>query len=438
MPSAHPKIELLATSSLKPNPRNTRTHSGKQISQIASSIEQFGWLVPIIVDDSNMIAAGHGRWLAAKKLGLSEVPVIRAKFVSDADRRAFALAENRIADLSNWDEDLLAEELTILFEEGYDLQIAGFDTSDLDFAIVEPEPEDAESSVEHPILTGNAVTQVGDLWGSGPHRLYCGDARDVKSWEVLLGDERASLVFADPPYNVPIDGHVSGNGRNTHREFVMGAGEMSPAEFTTFLRTIFRNCVRFSCDGSIHYHCMDWRHTRELLDAADGVYSEHKQLVVWKKDNGGQGAFYRSQHELVFVFKSGKAKHINNFGLGETGRYRTNVVEYAGANTFRKGRDADLAAHSTVKPTALVADFLLDCSNRGDLVVDPCLGSGTTLLAAHRTGRRGAGIELDPGYADTALARLRALTGIEPILIGDGRGFDEIATERKGEEQDHG
>ena len=205
---------------------------------------------------------------------------------------------------------------------------------------------------------------------------------------------------------------------------------MSPPEFTTFMRSIFRCCVRFSVSGSIHYQFMDWRHGREMLDAADGVYAEHKQLIVWKKDNGGQGAFYRSQHELVYVFKSGKAKHINNFKLGETGRYRTNVVEYAGANTFRKGRDADLAAHSTVKPTAMIADFLLDCSNPGDLAVDPCLGSGTTLLAAHHTGRRGAGIEMDPLYCDVALRRLSVVMGVEPILDGDDRTFSEIAAER--------
>jgi DNA modification methylase len=431
--NVQPKIENVQTSSLIPNPRNVRTHTDRQISQIAVSIERFGWLVPIVVGDDNMIAAGHGRWLAAKQLKLAEVPVIRAQFLTDTDRRAFALAENRIADLSGWDDKLLADELNILFEHGYELEITGFSTADLDFSLPEDiAPEEAEEVELHNPDTA-LVSRVGDLWLVGPHRLLCGDACLAASWEALLTHERAALVFADPPYNVKIDGFVSGNGKNRHREFVMGAGEMSPPEFTAFLRAIFRNCVRFSKTGSIHYHCMDWRHTRELLDAADGVYSEHKQLVVWKKDNGGQGAFYRSQHELVFVFKSGKAKHTNNFGLGETGRYRTNVVEYAGANTFRKGRDADLAAHSTVKPTALVADFILDCSNRGDLVVDPCLGSGTTLIAAHRTGRRGAGIELDPGYADTALRRLSLATGIEPVLAGDGRTFDEVSADRLGE-----
>ena len=317
----HPKIELLATSRLTPNPRNARTHSDKQIAQIAGAIDRFGFLVPIVVDHTDMIAAGHGRWLAAKKLGLAEVPTIRAKFLTESDRRAFALADNRISDLTGWDENLLAEELTILFKDGYELEITGFSTADLDFSLPEEKANEGEAPVELPV-GGPSVSRIGDLWQSGPYRLYVGDAREVASWEALLGDERADLVFADPPYNVPIDDHVSGNGRNRHREFVMGAGEMSPPEFTAFLRILFRNFVRFSVNGSIHYHCMDWRHIRELLDAADGVYDQFKQLIVWKKDNGGQGAFYRSQHELVFVFKAGKVKHTNNFGLGQTGRSR--------------------------------------------------------------------------------------------------------------------
>lgn len=426
----HPRVELAATTALNPNPRNARTHSDKQIAQIATSIDRFGWLVPIIVDDENMIAAGHGRWLAAKRMGLAEVPVIRARFVTDEDRRAFALAENRIADLSGWDDKLLAEELNVLFENGFELEIAGFSTADLDFSLPTEAAEDEADEIELPDADGPTVSHIGDLWNIGPHRLFCGDAREIASWEALLGDDRAGLVFCDAPFNIKIDGFVSGKGRNRHREFVMGAGEMSPPEFTAFLRAIFRNCVRFSTDGSIHYQAMDWRHAREILDAADGVYDRFLQLIVWNKGVGALGTFYRSQHELVFVFKAGKAKHINNFGLGESGRSRTNVVEYPGQNTFHKGRDADLAAHSTVKPTALVADFILDCSHRGDLVVDPCLGSGTTLIAAHRTGRRGAGIELDPGYVDTALKRLKLASGLEPILDGDGRTFDEIAADR--------
>lgn len=427
----HLKIELLATSMLAPNPRNARTHTPKQISQIGVAIKRFGWLVPIVIDENNMILAGHGRWEAAKKMKLAEVPVIRANFLSDADRRAFVLAENRISQLSGWDDDILQAELKSLFEDGYELEITGFSVANLDISLPSEGGSDEPDTPDIPL---NPVSRVGDLWLIGEHRLYCGDARDVNSWETLLGDDRASLVFADMPFNVPIANHVSGNGRNKHREFVMASGEMTAPQFTTFMRAIMRHCVRFSVGGSIHYHCMDWRHMREILDAADGVYTEFKQFIVWVKDNGGQGAFYRSRHELIFVFKSGTAKHQNHFGLGAGGRYRTNVVEYAGCNTFRKARDADLQAHSTVKPLAMVMDFLLDCSTRGDVVVDPTAGSGTTLLAAHRTKRRGAVIELDPGYVDTALARLRAMSGIEPVLAGDGRGFDAIAAERIGME----
>jgi DNA modification methylase len=430
----NPRVEMLATAVIFPNPHNARDHDDEQIILLGAIIERFGFLVPIVIDSNGMIVAGHGRWEASKRLGLKEVPVIRGEFCSDADRSAFALADNRIAELSKWNPELRASELEALFEAEFDIRTIGFSLTDLDFAIVDDEDAKLKNAkkaekVELPDPDAVAISRLGDRWDAGPHRLYCGVAREVSSWEALLGDERAQLVFSDPPFNVRVNGHVSGTGR--HREFGMASGEMDPPQFTTFLRQAFRNCVRFSVDGSIHYHCMDWAHMREIIDAADGVYDQFKQLVVWAKTNGGMGTFYRSRHELVFVFKAGKGKHINNFGLGETGRYRTNVVEYAGANTFRKGRAEDLEAHSCVKPTALVADFLLDCSNRGDLVVDPFIGSGTTLIAAHRTKRRGAGIELDPLYVDTALRRLAKVSKLTPILAGDGRTFDEVAVARR-------
>lgn len=430
-----PRVEMLSTSCLIPNPRNARRHPEKQVAQLAANIRRFGFPVPILIDQDGMIIAGHGRWEAAKKLGLTEVPAIRREFTDAAERRAFALADNRLAELSSWDPEILSGELELLFEGGFDIATIGFSTADLDFAIVDEEAEaksPKDGKVELPNPDAEAISRTGDLWLIGSHRLICGDSRDAAVWEALLGDDRAGLVFGDGPYNVPINGHVSGTYRQ--REFVMGAGEMTPPEFTAFQRAVFRNCVRFSVDGSIHYQCMDFRHIREILDAADGVYAQFKQLVVWAKTNASMGTFYRSRHELVFVFKAGRGKHINNFGLGDTGRYRTNVVEYGGANTFRKGRAEDLDAHSTVKPTAMVADFILDCSNRGDLVVDPFIGSGTTLIAAHRTKRRGAGIELDPLYVDTALRRLAKASGLTPVLGGDGRTFDEIAAERLGQE----
>lgn len=430
----HPRVEMLPPATLIPNPDNTNTHPDKQIVVLAGIIERFGFTVPIVIDQHNMVLAGHGRLEAAKRLKLDLVPVIRAAHLNDEERLAYAMADNRIAELSIRDEDILQSKLEILFDGGFDITAIGFSSADLDFTVIEE--ADARSAtrpeeVELPDPEAKAIARLGDLWLLGEYRIFCGDMRDIACWEKLLGDDRADIVFSDPPFNVPVNGHVSGTGR--HREFAFASGEMTPAEFTHFLRGAFRNCTRFSRSGSIHFHCMDWRHIREILDAADGVYHEFKQLIVWNKGTGGMGTFYRSQHELVFAFKAGKAKHTNNFGLGEKGRDRTNVVDYPGCNTFRKGRNTDLAAHATVKPTALVADFLLDCSNRGDLVVDPFLGSGTTLLAAHRTRRRGAGIEIDPLYVDTAIRRLTTASGLTATLAGDGRTFDEIAAARGAE-----
>ena len=429
----HPNVESRPLEFLIPNPRNPRTHTARQIGQIAASIERFGFLVPIILDDANNIVAGHGRLAASKQLGLTEVPVVQVQFLSVADRRAFALAENHIAELSGWDEDLLASELSFLLEDGYPLEITGFSLADMDFSVGEGSAA-KEELVELPDPESEAISRLGDLWLIGPHRLYCGDSRVAESYETLLGDELAVLIVADPPYNVLIQGHVSGNGRVRHREFAFASGEMNRAEFTVFLRTAFRMCSRFSVDGSIHYHFMDWRHLREILDAADGVYTEFKQLLVWKKSNAGQGAFYRSQHELILVFKNGRAAHQNSFQLGQSGRYRTNVLEYAGANGFYKGRDQDLQAHSTVKPTALIVDLMLDCSSRGDLVLDPFAGSGSTLLAAHHTGRRAAAIEIDPLYVDTALRRLMVAMDCAAVHI-DGRPFKEVADDRLGQKE---
>ena len=431
----HPHIEMVDPSTLVVSPTHARKHGPEQVERIACSLDRIGFVVPIVADDDGVVAAGAGRLKAAILRQLELVPVIRVKFVSEADRRAFALADNKIAEMGEWDPELLKGELEYLFEQDYDLDFTGFSVADLDLGLVptdEPEPP-----VEPPDPAACTVSRPGDLWLTGQQRLYCGNARDTVSYEALLGEERAAMIFADPPYNVKIDGHVSGLGKVRHREFAEAAGEMSVAEFTSYLRSVFKLCVRFSVGGSIHFHCMDWRHLREMLDAAEGVYTEFKQLIVWVKTNAGMGTFYRSRHALVLVlvFKSGTERHTNNFGLGDKGRYRTNVWEVAGANTFRKGRAQDLAAHPTVKPVALVADAILDCSNRGDLILDPFSGSGTTLLAAHRTGRRGAAIELDPLYVDTSLKRLSAATGLVATLA-DGRTFDQVASDRAAETDD--
>lgn len=420
----HPMLEMLFISQLHPARDSARKHSEKQIEQLVSSIRRFGVRGAILIDTDDRIVAGNALAEAARRAGLLEVPVIRESFLNDAERRAFALAHNRLAERSDWDDEKLKIELEFLFNQECGLEGTGFNLTDLDFSINDATPIEESIELAHP--TEAAVTRVGDLWRIGPHRLYCGDACEATSFEAVLESELARLIFGDLPYNVPVNGHIRGRGATAFREFAMASGEMSTAEFTAFLRAIFRNCVRFSTNGSIHYQCMDWRHLREILDAADGVYSEFKQLVVWAKPSGGQGAFMRSRHELVLVFKSGRARHVNNIGLK---RYRTNIVEYPGCSGFYRGRDSDLAAHATVKPTALVADFLLDCSRRGDLILDPCAGSGTSLLAAHRTARRAAGIEIDPLYVDTALRRLASVSGLIPLLA-DGRTFEEVEASR--------
>ena len=238
-----------------------------------------------------------------------------------------------------------------------------------------------------------------------------------------MGGERAQMVFTDPPYNVPIQGHVGGSGATKHREFAMASGEMSEAEFIGFLRSSFQNLVEWSSDGSIHFICMDWRHMQEMLTAGEGIYAELKNLIVWVKDNGGMGTFYRSRHELIFAFKNGAAPHINSFELGQHGRYRTNVWQYKGVNTLRAGRMDELALHPTVKPVQLIADAIKDVSGRGAIVLDLFVGSGSTMIAAHKTGRQAYLCELDTVYCDRIIRRWEAYAKDEAEQIACGFEF---------------
>jgi DNA modification methylase len=414
---------------LQPSRRNARTHSDKQIAQIAASIRQFGFTNPVLIDEKAAVLAGHGRLAAAAYLGWTAVPTITLPGLSDAQKRAYALTDNRLAEKAGWDGQVLGEELKFLseIEVAFDISITGFDTVDIDRLIdglngaIDPRADEIP-----PVqAAGPSVCRLGDLWGLGRHRLLCGDALDPASYAYLLGGQTAQLVFTDPPYNVAIDGHVGGKGRVRHREFVMASGEMSPAQFSAFLIKALSNARAVSADGAILFVTMDWRHAFDLLGAAQQAGLELKNLCVWAKDNGGMGTFYRSQHELVFVFKIGSKPHINNFGLGETGRYRTNVWNYPGVNTLRPGRDEELAMHPTVKPVALVADAIKDCSHRGSIVLDPFAGSGTTLIAAEKTGRTGYGMELDPHYVDVILRRWEAFTGGTAQHVVTGRTFAE-------------
>ena len=421
------KITEKSIAALRPHPNNARRHSKKQIKQIAASIERFGWANPVLIDTQDRIIAGHGRVAAAKQLGLTSVPTIRLEKLSEAEVRAYIIADNRLAELAEWDDEVLAIELQSLVELDFDVEVTGFDTAEIDLRIdALGAPGAADDGDEIPELDAFAppVTWPGDMWLIGPHRLLCGDATMRGCYERLMGGDRAQMVFSDPPFNVPVDGHVSGLGKVRHREFAMASGEMSEGEFTTFLETVLGHMAESSVDGAIHYLCMDWKHAFELLTAARAVYSEYKNLCVWTKSNAGMGSLYRSQHELVFVFKNGTAPHVNNVELGRHGRYRTNVWPYAGMNAFGAGRADALASHPTVKPVAMVADAIRDCSRRGDVVLDAFAGSGTTLIAAERAGRRGYAMEIDPRYVDVALTRFRNTFDVEPIHETSGLSFD--------------
>jgi DNA modification methylase len=433
-PLADPvQINLIPLRDLKPSTRNARTHSKKQINQIANSMVAFGWTCPILIDEHGSIIAGVGRYLAARQLGLKKVPVILVAGLSDVEKRALALADNKIASNSGWNREILAAELgelsTLLPDFNLDLEITGFEPAEFDALVADFGASEQDPADEPSKLAPSPVSRKADFWLLGHHCLLCGDACDESDVRALMGRERATMVFADPPYNVKISSIV-GRGQIKHREFASASGEMSRDEFTRFLESAFSLAAHYSREGSIHYVCIDWRHLGEALAAGKEVFSELKNLVVWAKTNAGQGSFYRSQHELILVFKNGDGPHQNNIELGRHGRSRSNVWTYAGVNTFRAGRMDELSIHPTVKPVALVADAMRDCSGRGDIILDSFMGSGTTILAAERVGRRGFGLEIDPLYIDAAIRRWQDFTKRDAVLKDTGQTFDEVAVAR--------
>ncbi|WP_456840272.1 DNA modification methylase [Bradyrhizobium sp. USDA 4486] len=381
--------------------------------------------------------AGHGRLAAANLLDISEVPTVRLADMSEAEIRAYVIADNKLAENAGWDKRLLGLELQYLSELkiDFDVTITGFEAPEIDILVGDiADAAQRSDNVADKLIepaAGPSISQSGDLWRIGEHRLICGDSTQAQTYQALLGAARAQMVFSDPPYNVPIAGNVSCHGEIIHPEFAMASGEMSKHEFTAFLNAVFRNLAAHSVNGAIHFQCIDWRHIQDMLAAAEGVYTELKNLCVWTKNNAGMGSFYRSQHELVCVFKSGSAPHINNIELGKFGRNRTNVWNYAGVNAFGSSR-ADLQLHPTVKPVAMVEDAIRDCSRRKGIILDPFLGSGTTLISAERTGRIGYGIEIDPRYCDVALRRLKAVCGLEAVLEATGEAFEGVAARRLG------
>ena len=426
-------ITQLNPAQLVPNPKNARIHSERQIKQIAKSISTFGFNTPILIDCNQNVIAGHGRLLAAKSLKLVQVPTIRLEHLTAQQVKAFAIADNKLTDSSTWNDRLLGEIFIELSSQDLDfsLEASGFTMGEIDLCIenLAPGKHSSNDAEKVPLPEpGPAITQLGDLWLLDKHRIYCGDALVEASFSTMMKGDLASLIFTDPPYNVPILGHVSGKGGSQHREFAMAVGEMSEDQFTDFLKQVFINLTKNSGNGSIHYICMDWRHLYETITASKSIYSELKNICVWVKDKGGMGSLYRSQHEMVLVFKHGKSSHRNNVELGRYGRYRTNVWNQPSASTLsRQGAEGDvLAMHPTVKPIGLIADAILDCSARGDIVLDTFLGSGSTLLASERVGRICYGMELDPLYVDLAIRRWQQMTGESAIHAVTGVAFDAM------------
>jgi len=409
-------IDYLPIAALKPEPRNARTHPKRQIDQIIASIQAFGFTNPLLIDENDVLIAGHGRLIAARQLGMATVPAIRLNHLSDVQKRALRIADNKIAQNAGWDADLLRIELQEITSIDLDLSIdaIGFSVGELDLALQAPGHNDPDDDIIPGVPTAPR-TRPGDIWIIGAHRVGCGDCRDRAFMDRLMGPGvQADAAFLDPPYNVRIQGHA--NIKSRHREFAMASGEMARPEFLAFLTQTLGACAAVSRSGAVHFVCMDWRHMDELSAAARNVYDSLLNLCVWNKSNAGMGSLYRSKHELISVYRVGSAPHFNAVELGRHGRNRANVWDYPSVNSFQGHRSQDLALHPTVKPIALVADAIRDVTRRGEVVLDAFLGSGTTLLAAEREGRRFRGLDIDPAYVDLALARWTAMTGKEPRL----------------------
>ncbi len=441
------QIETIDISNIQPHPENPRTHSKKQIRQIGESIKAFGFRMPVIVDQQTRLVCGHARLEACKLIGMTHVPSVRVTDLSDEQIRALMVADNRLSELSTWDDQLLGEHLKVLSELDldFDIESIGFDYGEIEQRVLvldEVDEDEDDGSEEFPDPASiDPVTRPGDLWQLGQHRILCGDSTDSHSYARLLEDQQASMIFTDPPYNLAAKsiGQVCAD---EHGDFAMGAGEMSAAEFTEFLGSVMERLCSVSKQGSIHYLCMDWRHMTEMLTAGNRHYSELKNVCVWVKDRPGMGTFYRSQHELVFVFKHGDQRHQNHFGLGEHGRTRSNVWSYPSVRGLNSEdgdpeRDA-LSLHPTIKPVRMIEDAILDCSRRGEIVLDPFLGSGSTLIACEKAKRVCAGIELSPKYVDVAISRWQQWTGKHAVHAACGSHYNELAESRMNKEVSHG
>jgi DNA modification methylase len=425
----------LAPDQLKPYGANAKVHSKVQVRQIAESIQAYGFNAPIVIDENDGVLAGHGRLDAAKQLKLKTVPCFRVRDLSEAAKRAYRLADNKIAENAVYDWEIVAGELKALCAVEYDMQITGYSVVEIDRIIhaaeaSSPKPQKADRIPEVG-APAEAICRPGEIWRLGRHKLLCGDARDPDALGKLMQSEQAAMAFVDAPYNRSVTRDLSSRGAVRHGEFAMASGEMARDEYIAFLTQALQALKGVCKDGAIAFSCIDWRSFLEMQLAAEAAGAERMNVIVWNKSNAGQGHFYRSQYELIFALKYGTAPHTNNFGLGETGRFRSNVWSYAGFNSFKTDRQEGLASHPTPKPVNLVADAICDVSHRGEFVMDTFAGSGTTLIAAHQTGRTARVVEIEPTYCDVIIKRYEAFTGKSAVLDGSGRNFADIQIVRR-------
>jgi DNA modification methylase len=398
---------------LKPDPRNARTHPKRQIEQLCASIWEFGFTNPVLVDEQSVLIAGHGRLRAAREMGLAEVPTIELAGLTEVQKKALRLADNKIALNAGWNVEILKLELGEIatMDIDFDLSLTGFASGEIDVVLNVANDPDEEVI---PAVPAEPKTKLGDIWILGEHRIGCGDGRDAEFLRRVVGAGAIDAAFLDPPYNVKINGHANAKGR--HREFAMASGEMSEDAFRQFLKETLGAAAAVSRAGAVHFVCMDWRHMDDVFSVGREIYGELLNICVWNKSNAGMGSLYRSKHEMVFVYRVGDAPHANMVELGRHGRNRTNVWDYPSVNSMAGSRREDLALHPTVKPVAMVTDAYQDVTKRGDLVFDMFLGSGTSLIAAERCGRRFRGCDIDPAYVDVAIERWVQMTGGSPVL----------------------
>jgi len=410
---------------LKPDKRNPRTHAKAQVQQIADSISDTSYFNPILCDPAGNVIAGHGRLRAARLLGMTTVPTITIAGLTDAQKRRLQIADNKIVGNAGWDDDLLKLAFDEIELAGLDLLLTGFSLGEIDakreLGLLYEDPVDP--------VPVEAVTTPGDIWICGPHRIGCGDLLDQVSLTALMAGEQADMIITDPPYNTSNATHNGGKGRFRHREFAYAHGEMSVAQFIAFLTETEGALAAHTKLSGIAFVFMDHHHAGEQIAAGDAAFHKRLNIAIWVKSNAGMGSLYRSQHEMVFIYKVGDLPHRNNVELGKHGRNRTNVWHAPSVNTFGS-RQSDLALHATVKPIGPIADAIMDVTAPGEIVLDGFLGSGTTLLAADRVGRRAYGLEIDAAYVDVAINRWADLTGEEPVLEETGETFSQVERRR--------